>query len=94
MRLLRSILHLLWMAGHHRALGPDRAASVSIFASAASRIYWLCAEQWLKVAPIGGTRVLLGIQTRITGFENLPDRTSGAGAVLLVKHQSTLGDAS
>jgi 1-acyl-sn-glycerol-3-phosphate acyltransferase len=84
MRLLRSILHLLWMA---ITIVPWALTVlvVSLFASP-TRIYWLCAG-WLKVAVNGGTAIL-GIQNRITGFENLPVGTT-APAVLLVKHQST-----
>ena len=84
MRLLRSILHLLWMAV---TIVPWALTVlvVSLFASP-TRIYWLCAG-WLKVAVNGGTAIL-GIQNRITGFENLPVGTT-APAVLLVKHQST-----
>jgi 1-acyl-sn-glycerol-3-phosphate acyltransferase len=50
-------------------------------------LYWM-AVTWLSWA-IGGARVLLGIRTRVTGMENLP-KDKLAGAVLLVKHQSTL----
>ncbi len=84
MRLLRSILHLLWMAV---TIVPWALTVlvVSLFASP-TRIYWLCAR-WLKLAVDGGTSIL-GIQNRITGFENLPVGST-APAVLLVKHQST-----
>ncbi|MDB5850188.1 MAG: 1-acyl-sn-glycerol-3-phosphate acyltransferase [Rhodoferax sp.] len=84
MRLLRSILHLLWMAV---TIVPWALTVlvVSLFAGP-TRIYWLCAR-WLKLAVDGGTTIL-GIQNRITGFENLPTGTT-APAVLLVKHQST-----
>jgi 1-acyl-sn-glycerol-3-phosphate acyltransferase len=84
MPLLRSILHLLWMAV---TIVPWALTVlvVSLFAGP-TRIYWLCAR-WLKLAVDGGTTIL-GIQNRITGFENLPVGTT-APAVLLVKHQST-----
>jgi 1-acyl-sn-glycerol-3-phosphate acyltransferase len=49
-------------------------------------MYWWCAG-WLRVAVKGGN-VILGIQNRITGMENLPTGQTSA-AVLLVKHQST-----
>ena len=49
-------------------------------------LYWM-AVRWLNWA-IGGARVLLGIRARVTGMENLPTDKL-AGAVLLVKHQST-----
>ena len=49
-------------------------------------MYWWCAG-WLRVAVRGGN-VILGIQNRVTGLENLPTGQTSA-AVLLVKHQST-----
>ena len=51
-----------------------------------TRIYWACAR-WLKLAVDSGT-VILGIQNRITGMENLPTGPLDS-AVLLCKHQST-----
>jgi 1-acyl-sn-glycerol-3-phosphate acyltransferase len=49
-------------------------------------LYWMAAR-WLGWA-IDGARVLLGIQTRVTGMENLPVGETSP-AILLVKHQST-----
>ena len=46
------------------------------------------AVRWLGWV-IDGARVLLGIQVRVTGRENLPVGTTSP-AILLVKHQSTL----
>lgn len=45
------------------------------------------AAAWLSLS-VSGARVILGIQTRITGMENLPEGITSP-AVLLVKHQST-----
>lgn len=45
------------------------------------------ARAWLALC-ISSARVILGIRTRVTGMENLPQGEQ-AGAVLLVKHQST-----
>jgi 1-acyl-sn-glycerol-3-phosphate acyltransferase len=84
MRLIRSILHLLWMA-----VTVIPWATFVIIASlfvSSTRMYWMCAG-WLKVA-VGGGTAILGIRNRITGFENLPVGAT-APAVLLVKHQST-----
>jgi len=50
-------------------------------------LYWM-AVRWLRWA-IDGARVVLGIQVRVTGMENLPDGATSP-AILLVKHQSTL----
>ena len=57
----------------------------SLFGSS-TQVYWLCAG-WLRLAVTGGT-VILGIQNRVTGMENLPTTALGS-CVLLVKHQST-----
>ena len=84
MRLLLSIIHMLWMA---LTVIPWGLAVLvySLFASS-TKIYWLCAG-WLRLAVTGGT-VILGIQNRVTGMENLPNTALGS-CVLLVKHQST-----
>ena len=84
MNLIRSIVHMLWMmlTVIPWALG---VLVYSLFASS-TKIYWLCAG-WLRLAVTGGT-VILGIQNRVTGMENLPNTELGS-CVLLVKHQST-----
>ena len=84
MPLIRSILHLLWMA-----VTVIPWATFVVIASVFIRsttMYWWCAG-WLRVAVRGGN-VILGIQNRVTGLENLPTGQTSA-AVLLVKHQST-----
>jgi len=84
MPLIRSIVHALWMLVTVVPWGI-----IMVVASIWRRgipLYWM-AVRWLGWA-IGGARVLLGIRTRITGMENLPTDKM-AGAVLLVKHQST-----
>lgn len=84
MPLIRSLLHLLWMA-----ITVIPWATFVVIASVFIRsttMYWWCAG-WLRVAVRGGN-VILGIQNRITGMENLPAGETSA-AVLLVKHQST-----
>lgn len=45
------------------------------------------ARAWLSLC-ISGARTILGIRVEITGMEHLP-QGENAGAVLLVKHQST-----
>lgn len=84
MPLIRSILHLLWMAV---TIVPWALAVLvaSLFLSS-ERVYWMCAG-WLRTAVNGGI-VILGIQNRITGWENLPLGKKDP-AILLVKHQST-----
>ena len=84
MNLLRSIVHMLWMA---LTVVPWALAVLvfSLFGSS-TQVYWLCAG-WLRLAVTGGTKIL-GIENRVTGMENLPSTALGS-CVLLVKHQST-----
>ena len=85
MAFLRSLVHALWMLVTVIPWGIIMV--VSSLWKRGIPLYWM-AERWLSWA-IGGARVLLGIRTRVTGMENLPTDKL-AGAVLLVKHQSTL----
>ena len=84
MNLIRSIVHMLWMA---TTVVPWAMAVLvfSLFGSS-TQVYWLCAS-WLRLAVTGGT-MILGIQNRVRGMENLPSTELGS-CVLLVKHQST-----
>ena len=84
MNLIRSIVHMLWMA----ITVVPWAIAVLIFSlfGSSTQVYWLCAG-WLRLAVTGGT-MILGIQNRVTGMENLPSTELGS-CVLLVKHQST-----
>lgn len=85
MPLIRSIVHALWMLVTVIPWGIIMVVS-SLWRNG-NQLWWM-AVRWLRWA-IGGARVLLGIQVRVTGMENLPvGKTSPA--VLLVKHQSTL----
>ncbi len=84
MALIRSVLHLLWMA----VTVIPWALAVLVFSlfGSSTQIYWMCVG-WLRVAVSGGT-VILGIKNRVMGMENLPTGDTSA-AVLLLKHQST-----
>jgi 1-acyl-sn-glycerol-3-phosphate acyltransferase len=84
MPLIRSILHVLWMVV--TVIPWALLVLVAAPFMSSTRIYWLCAG-WLRLAVTGGT-VILGIQNRVTGMENLPTGQTSA-CVLLVKHQST-----
>ena len=85
MPFLRSCLHMLWMLVTVIPWGIIMlVASVRV----RGKPLWWMAVRWLSWA-VGGARVILGIQTRVTGFENLPTGDT-APAILLVKHQSTL----
>ena len=84
MTFLRSVLHALWMLVTVVPWGIIMLlASLRIRGNA---LYWMAAR-WLGWA-IDGARVILGIQTRVTGMENLPAGETSP-AILLVKHQST-----
>lgn len=85
MAFFRSVLHALWMLVTVIPWGIIMC--VSSLWKRGIPLYWM-AVRWLGWA-IGGARLLLGIKTRVSGMENLPTDKL-AGAILLVKHQSTL----
>ncbi len=85
MALIRSILHLLVMIVTvvPYTLGVLLAKWGTGKSSAAYRV----ARAWLALC-IDSARWILGIRTQVQGMEHLPMHDA-AGAVLLVKHQST-----
>jgi 1-acyl-sn-glycerol-3-phosphate acyltransferase len=85
MSALRSMAHMLWMAVTvvPYALAIVLCALVGVKSATRYRI----AAAWLGLVSLSGARIILGIETRITGLENLPQGENTA-AVLLVKHQS------
>jgi 1-acyl-sn-glycerol-3-phosphate acyltransferase len=87
MSFIRSVLHMLWMA---LTVIPYTLAIVlgALFGMGRATRYRI-ASAWLGLSSVGSARVILGIETRITGMENLPVGET-TPAVLLVKHQSTL----
>jgi 1-acyl-sn-glycerol-3-phosphate acyltransferase len=82
---IRSVLHMLWMAA---TVVPWAIVVIvlSWFVSP-TRMYWMCAG-WLKCA-MWGLTTICGISWRVQGMENLPQGAKD-GAILLLKHQSTL----
>ena len=85
MAFVRSTIHAIWML----LTVVPWAIAIVVASPWRSKLdlYWMAVE-WLSEV-IGGARVILGIEVRTHGMENLPvGRTSPA--VLLVKHQSTL----
>ena len=82
---IRSTVHMLWMI---ITVMPWAICVViaSLFLSP-TKVYWMCAG-WLKCAMWGLTKIC-GVTWRITGMENLPQGDKD-GAILLLKHQSTL----
>ena len=84
MPFIRSVLHALLMLVTVIPWGIWMVTA-SIWASGESR-YWKAAR-WLGWQ-IDGARILLGIEVRVTGMENLPTGKTSP-AILLVKHQST-----
>ena len=85
MLLLRSIVHMAWLT---LTVIPWGLALVLISVVVPRTTLWWFAVGWFRLV-IWGTRVILGIDVRVRGLENLPglDHTP---AVLLSKHQSTL----
>ncbi len=85
MNLFRSAAHMLFMMA---TVVPWALAVLvaSLFLSPRGT-YWFCAG-WLKTAMWGLTRIC-GVTWKVTGMENLP-QGENSGAILLVKHQSTL----
>jgi 1-acyl-sn-glycerol-3-phosphate acyltransferase len=85
MSLIRSIVHLLWMG---ITIVPYSLAIMlgTLFGMRGRPLYRI-ARAWLALS-IDGARVILGIRTRVTGMEHLPQGERD-GVVLLVKHQST-----
>ncbi|MEJ8813446.1 lysophospholipid acyltransferase family protein [Variovorax ureilyticus] len=84
MSFIRSVIHALWMLVTVVPWGIIMC--VNSLWKRGIPLYWM-AVQWLRWA-IGGARLILGIRYRVTGMENLP-QDKLAGAILLVKHQST-----
>jgi 1-acyl-sn-glycerol-3-phosphate acyltransferase len=84
MAFIRSVLHALWMF-----ITVVPWGIIMLICSIRIRgnpLYWMAAR-WLGWA-IDGARVILGIQTHVTGMEHLP-QGENSPAILLVKHQST-----
>ncbi len=85
MLLLRSIVHMAWLT---LTVIPWGLALVLISVLVRRTTLWWFAVGWFRVV-IWGTRVILGIEVRVQGLENLPG-LAHTPAVLLSKHQSTL----
>ncbi len=85
MPFIRSVVHMLWMLV---TVVPWGIVMVVASIRVRGTPLWWMAVRWLGWA-IGGARVLLGIQVRVTGMDNLPDGATSP-AILLCKHQSTL----
>jgi 1-acyl-sn-glycerol-3-phosphate acyltransferase len=84
MNLIRSLLHMLFMAVTVIPWGLAVLVAAPFLNS--TQIYWMCAG-WLRLAVRSG-EIMLGIRNQVIGFENLPVGNKEP-AVLLVKHQST-----
>jgi 1-acyl-sn-glycerol-3-phosphate acyltransferase len=84
MSLIRSILHMGWML---ITVIPWGLTLVLISVWVRRTPLWWFAVNWFRLV-VWGTRVILGVQVRVTGLENLPQGAT-APAILLSKHQST-----
>lgn len=85
MALIRSILHMAWML---LTVIPWGLTLVLISVWVKRTPLWWFAVNWFRLV-IWGARVILGIQVRVSGMENLPQGAT-TPAILLSKHQSTL----
>ena len=85
MALIRSVLHMAWML---ITVIPWGLALVVISLWVGRTPLWWFAVNWFRLV-VWGNRVILGIQVRVSGLENLPVGETSP-AVLLSKHQSTL----
>lgn len=85
MALIRSIIHLLWMAV--TCVPYTLLILVVRLFGASSRTRYRIARAWLKLST-DSAGVIMGVRTRVTGMEHLPTDPA-QGVVLLVKHQST-----
>lgn len=85
MALIRSILHFAWML---LTVIPWGLTLVLISIGVKRTPLWWFAVNWFRLV-IWGARVILGIQVRVSGLENLPQGAT-TPAILLSKHQSTL----
>ena len=84
MSLIRSVLHMLWMVV--TVIPYTFGVLLAKWTSGSSGKAYRVARAWLKLS-VDSARVLMGIQYRVQGMDNLPP--DGQGVVLLVKHQST-----
>jgi 1-acyl-sn-glycerol-3-phosphate acyltransferase len=82
---IRSTLHMLWMLV---TVVPWGIVMVVASVRVRGPALWWMAVRWLGWV-MDGARVLLGIEVRVAGMENLP-RGATSPAILLAKHQSTL----
>ena len=85
MSLIRSVLHMLWMAV--TVIPYTFGVLLTKWISGSSHKAYRVARGWLKLS-VDSARVIMGIQYRVQGMENLPT-DENQGVVLLVKHQST-----
>ena len=83
--LIRSILHMAWLL---ITVIPWGLTLVLISLWVRRTPLWWFAVNWFRLV-IWGTRVILGIQVRVSGLENLPQGSSSP-AILLSKHQCAL----
>ncbi|NMM14016.1 MAG: 1-acyl-sn-glycerol-3-phosphate acyltransferase [Rhodoferax sp.] len=85
MSLIRSILHMAWIL---LTVIPWGLTLVVISVWVRRTPLWWFAVNWFRLV-IWGSRVILGIQVRVSGLDHLPVGATSP-AILLSKHQSTL----
>jgi 1-acyl-sn-glycerol-3-phosphate acyltransferase len=85
MSLIRSLLHMAWMLV---TVIPWGLTLVLISLWVRRTPLWWFAVNWFRLV-IWGTRVILGVQVRVNGLDNLPVGASSQ-AILRSQHQSAL----
>jgi len=83
--MIRSVLHMLWMVV---TVVPWTLAVLLVSWVAPRTAAWWTAVNWFRVV-MWGTRMILGVQFKVLGYEHLPVGKTSA-AVLLSNHQSML----
>ena len=86
LRSLRSLLVFTWMVVTVIPIATLLILTASVLGS--DRAWWMFAQPWLSAA-IAVSRIVGGVDYRVRGMENLPDRNAGGRVILCPKHQST-----
>ncbi len=86
MRFIRSLLVLLWMTVS--VIPAGSLLIIGSFIVGPDRVWWWIAVPWLR-ASIFAAKYIGGVNYRVRGEENLPDRNDKQRIILCPKHQST-----
>lgn len=82
---IRSALHLLWMV--ISVIPWSLVVLAGSFFTDGKGTYWLC-QKWLANV-VHSLKALCGVQWRVHGLENLPQKGDNTPTILVCNHQST-----